>query len=211
MSSEIKYANGGQLAKLLNVSSAEFKRLLRYGMPRVSRDKYLITECVKWYMEHLKFEREHRSTHDIASMFGVSERRVDQLVTEHGIPKRERGVYNLPATVLAYVNLLKEQIKEAKGGKSLADERRRLVKHQADLKEIELLEKQRELIPVDEVRSMVLEMTNLFGKKLDALPGTVMNKVYGAKSKEEVLEILRDAVKKVRKDLTAAKSRRNVP
>ncbi len=89
----------------------------------------------------------------LAKLFNLSERRIRQLATEGIIPKTERGKYELVGAVRGYVTYLQDRAlgQEVKTT-DIQAQRLRLIKAQADEKELELQTKRSELIPANEVR-----------------------------------------------------------
>lgn len=203
-SSEKKsYASLKQIASLLKVSEHEIKKFVKVGMPRVSENEFNLVESVQWYIDYLQYWRDRRTVKEMAEMFGISNRWLQRLVVEKGIPKEKFGVYMISSTVLAYISYLKEQVKSAsEGSTTLNEEKKRLIAMQASLREIELLEKQRMLVPKQLVEHVALNLTVTFGKKLDSIPGTILNKLFVTKTKEEMLIILNDTIHKIKLELS---------
>ena len=201
------YATAKQIAAVLKVNEYEVKTFIKKGMPKVAANKFNLIECVHWYLDYQKYWRDRRTITEIADMLGITERWLNRLVVEKGIPKEARGVYLLSQTILAYINFLKEQIKNAADGESsLTDERKRLLRMQANRVGMDLLEKQKQLVPVTLMEKVFLEFTVLYGKKLDALPGTILNKLFACKTKEEMLHILQNQIHKTKTELSTVKN-----
>lgn len=77
---------------------------------------------------------------------------------------------------------------------------------QADLRHIELLEKQKKLIPVEIYQEILLDFVVFTGKKLEALPGMCLNKLFAAKTKEEILKVLKETITKIKNELSSSQS-----
>ena len=91
----------------------------------------------------------------IAKLFNLSERRIRQLAKEGIIPKTERGKYELVGAVQGYVAYLQDRAlgQEVKTT-DIQAQRLRLIKAQADDKELELQAKRGELLPANEVKAV---------------------------------------------------------
>lgn len=196
-----------ELAVILKVSEYDLKTFHKKGLAKIKTNQYNLAEAVGWYIDYLKYWRDRRTIGEIAEALGITERWLNRLVVEHGLPKEQRGVYLLNATINAYIQYLKGQIKEAQSGESsYSDERRRLAKMQATRIELEILEKQKQLLPVQLVEKTFLDFTILYGKKLDAFPGTILNKLFACKTKEEMLHILQNQIHKTKTELSTIKN-----
>lgn len=202
-----KYASQKQIAALLKITEYDIKKFARLGLPKAGNNKFEVVPVVQWYIDYLQYWRDRRSIADIANILGISERWLNRLVVEKGIPKEKHGVYQIAPTINGYVQFLKEQIKQAQEGEaSLADERKRLLKMQADLRHIELLEKQKKLIPIEIYQEILLDFVSHTGKKLDSIPGVCLNKLFAAKTKEEILKVLKETIKKIKNELSSSQS-----
>lgn len=212
-SSEKKnYATTKQIASLLKITEYEVKKLVRIGMPKAGSNKFNVVECVHFYVDHLNYWRERRTIDELAQMLGITPRWLNRLVAEKGIYKEKHGVYNISSTVIGYVNFLKEQLRKAQeGDSSLADEKKRLLRMQANLRQMEYLEKQKKLIPVELFGIIILEFVVLVGKKLDSIPGISLNKLFASKTKEEMLKVLRDTIHHIKNEISRAQSNIKLP
>jgi len=93
----------------------------------------------------------------IANALNLTKRRVEQLVHE-GLPREERGKYDLGKCMLWYIRYLQDAL-EKKGVPGLTDgegalqlkvERARLLKAQASLEEIQLAKARGEVVEIEE-------------------------------------------------------------
>src|ERR1700730_16452592 len=99
----------------------------------------------------------------VAQALNLTEMRVQQLVKE-GMPREGRGQYDAVKCMAWYIRYLQTALKKksvqmhdgAYAGEH--EQRVRLLKADADLREIELAEKQGQLVPLADVEA---EMTNL--------------------------------------------------
>jgi len=98
----------------------------------------------------------------VAKFLNLDERRVQQLVQE-GMPKEKRGEYDLTACAKWYIRYLQNAL-EKKGlaakekGPSEHEERIRLMRADADLKEIELARERGQLVAIPDVEKEMAEM-----------------------------------------------------
>lgn len=201
-----KYATQKQIAALLKISEYDVKKFIRLGFPKAGHNKYVAADCVSWYLDYLEYWRDRRTISEIAAMLGITERWLNRLVLEKGIKKEKHGTYKLDQTITSYVIYLKEQIKKAEEGeRTLADERKRLLKMQADVKEIELLEKQKQLIPVDVAAKLLTNYAAIVDKKIDMMDGYSLNKLFASKTKEEILKVLKETKHHIKTEIANAR------
>ncbi len=92
----------------------------------------------------------------VAHVLNISERRIQQLAKE-GLPREERGKYDLANCMIWYIRYLQKKLEskslgsEDFGRSSFLAEKRRLVKADAELREIELAEKRKQLVSIADV------------------------------------------------------------
>ena len=123
----------------------------------------------------------------ISKLFGISERRVQQLARDGVIPKPEKNQYELVGCVRAYIDYLQKRA----FGKGVAPqdthlERARLIKAQADMAEIDLAIKTGSLVAVETIESDWSQMVSSCRSKLLAIPSKAAYQISGL---EEVVEI----------------------
>lgn len=110
----------------------------------------------------------------LAKVFGLTQRRIQQLAQDGIIPKSERGEYPLLASVQGYVTFLQETSRKVGGdNEELTKHRLRLEKARADTAELELSLRVRELVFADEVQGEVSSMLANFRARLLALPAAI--------------------------------------
>ena len=139
----------------------------------------------------------------IARLFGVSERRVQQLAKDGIIPKADKGKYELVGCVRGYIGFLQERA----FGKELVtidahQERARLLKAQADKTEIEVKVMNRSLIPVEEVRAYWSGMAVACRARLMGFPTRAAHIAIGLKEFHQVENALREEVEEVLNELS---------
>jgi phage terminase Nu1 subunit (DNA packaging protein) len=120
----------------------------------------------------------------LAKLFQLTERRVQQLAKDGIIPKAEKGRYDLAGSVRGYIRYLQERAAGRLDGSyqettDLLQERKRLIKAQADKTESEHQKLRGELIPFTLVEETLNEVAVLFASSVDALPGRLANELAG--------------------------------
>lgn len=128
----------------------------------------------------------------IAKLFGISERRVQQLAQDKVIPKAVRGQYDLIACVRAYIKYLQERA----FGKSAAPqdthlERARLLKAQADMAEIDLAERTGSLVTVDRVEADWMDMVSACRAKMLSIPTKTAYQIAHLENPQEIEKFLK--------------------
>lgn len=203
-----KYATQKQIATLLKITEFEVKKFIRLGLPKAGNNKFVPAECISWYIDYLQYWKDRRSISEIANMLGITERWLNRLVVEKGIKKEKHGVYKLDSTIVSYVNFLKDQVKKAEEGETtLVDERKRLLKMQADVKQIELLEKQNKLIPIELAGKLLTDFAAIVDKKIPMMKGFATNKLFACKTKEEILKVLNQTENYIKTEIAKSSNR----
>ena len=131
----------------------------------------------------------------IAKLFGLTERRVQQLASEGIIPKPEKNQYELVGCVRSYINYLQQRA----FGQGVAPqdthlERARLLKAQADMVEIELAERTGKLVTVERVEAEWLAMVNACRTKLLSIPTKTAYQISNLKDTHEIEKFLKRTV-----------------
>ena len=127
----------------------------------------------------------------IAKLFGVTERRVQQLAQEGILPKPEKNQYELVGCVREYINYLQQRA----FGKGVAPqdshlERARLLKAQADNAELDLAHKTGGLITVERVEVDWLGMINACKSKLLSIPTKAAYQISNLDDPHEIEKFL---------------------
>jgi phage terminase Nu1 subunit (DNA packaging protein) len=119
----------------------------------------------------------HISGPELARVFGLDIRRINQLAKEGIIPRVERGVYDLKDCASAYVAYLRsrgtlpDDLAENPEKLDPRRERARLNKAQADEKEFQNAILKNEYISIQEVRNFETERATVYNAQIDAIPG----------------------------------------
>lgn len=143
----------------------------------------------------------------IAKLFGLSERRVQQMAQEGIIPKPEKNQYELVGCVRSYINYLQQRA----FGKGVAPqdthvERARLLKAQADMAEIELAEKTRALVTVERVEADWLAMVSATRAKLLSIPTKSAYQIAALKEPQEIERFLKRTIYEALNELAVYES-----
>lgn len=131
----------------------------------------------------------------IAKLFGLTERRVQQLARDGIIPKPEKNQYELIGCVRSYINYLQQRA----FGKGAAPqdthfERARLLKAQADMAEIELAERTGQLVTVERIEADWVQMVTACRAKLLGIPTKTAYQIANLKDPEEVEKFLKRTI-----------------
>lgn len=131
----------------------------------------------------------------IAKLFGLTERRVQQLARDGIIPKPEKNQYELIGCVRSYINYLQQRA----FGKGAAPqdthfERARLLKAQADMAEIELAERTGLLVTVERIEADWVQMVTACRAKLLGIPTKTAYQIANLKDPEEVEKFLKRTI-----------------
>lgn len=105
----------------------------------------------------------------IAKLLDLSNRRVQQLSKEGIIPKTERGRYELVPAVRGYIRYLKERSINP-GVVSFDEVRARKTAAEAEMAELELLQRKGDLIPMQQVVDTWLELIASCRSKMLSMP-----------------------------------------
>ena len=132
------------------------------------------------------------SVSDLAILFGVSQRRIQEFAQLGIIEKTGRGRYNLSDCVQRFVHFLRE--KRAQYPIDLQNERARLTKLQADKADLELMEARGEVIRAEDVASTWADLVIAARSRLLAIPTSLTPAVLAADKQNVVTELLRDAI-----------------
>jgi phage terminase Nu1 subunit (DNA packaging protein) len=140
----------------------------------------------------------------VAQALNLTPQRVQQLANE-GLPKEDRGKYDLGKCMLWYIRYLqaaleKKAVPMANGVYAgEREERVRLLRAEADLKEIELAKEQGQLVAIQDVEKEMTDLVLSTKARIMAIPPRVAPELVGessrmviqAKLEKEVKEALR--------------------
>lgn len=109
------------------------------------------------------------SLETISKLLDLTPRRVQQLSKEGVIPKAERGRYELVPAVRGYIAYLKERSINP-GVVSFDEVRARKTAAEAELAELDLQEKKKQLVPMSEVINKWLELIGACRTRMLSIP-----------------------------------------
>jgi phage terminase Nu1 subunit (DNA packaging protein) len=124
----------------------------------------------------------------VASALNLDERRVQQLVKE-GLPREQRGQYDPVKCLLWYVRYLqkaleKKAIPTLDGGYAgEREERVRLLRADADLREIELAKERSQLISIGDYESRLTDLVLTTKARIMAIPPRLAPELMGETSR----------------------------
>lgn len=153
----------------------------------------------------------------VAKALNLTPRRIMQLAKE-GMPRAERGQYDPWACALWYIRYLQKAL-EARGTQnddgsatSWREERKRLIRLQANNEELEYRKRLGELMPVDEVRSKFVTFAGTVHDRFIALPSRLSPRLEG-ESREvirvKLFEAIRDTLNGLSQEPTGRASGRD--
>jgi phage terminase Nu1 subunit (DNA packaging protein) len=141
----------------------------------------------------------------LASLFNLTEQRIHQLAREGVIP-REKGKYELVSAVQGYIKFLQDR---ASGGRTeradVHTERARLVRAQAEFREMETARLYRELLPFDEVVTAWQQLITAFRAKCLALPSKLAPLLVAIDEIGEIQDHIERGVREALEDLSRFK------
>lgn len=114
----------------------------------------------------------------LGRVLGISRATIANLATDGVLPRADRGLFNLPACVQAYIRHKLVQAGAADvATKSLISERSRLARLKADRAEREDKMESRALIPAEEVEAAWLTVVNIARTRILLVPRNIAPRV----------------------------------
>ncbi len=132
----------------------------------------------------------------LASLFGLTERRIRQLADDGIIPKLQHGLYPLDDSVRGYTVFLQEASR--KGGEKNEDiliAQARYESARADKMEMEVALRRRELVLASDIETEVMNMVANFRARLLSLPSSIAAQGLGMTNRTEFERLVRIKVK----------------
>jgi phage terminase Nu1 subunit (DNA packaging protein) len=140
----------------------------------------------------------------ISKLFGLSERRVQQLARDGVIPKPEKNQYELIGSVRSYIDYLQQRaFGKGVSPQDMHVERARLLKAQADMAEIELAEKSGALVAVERVESDWIQVLSACRAKLLSIPTKSAHQIVNLVEVYDVEKFLKQAIFEALEELAA--------
>lgn len=147
------------------------------------------------------------NTTALASILGVTARRVQQLAQDGTFVQSRRGYFLLGDTVQRFVRKKVDEIKVAADDEVLEAEKMKIVSDsrlkeaKATIAQIEAEELKRTIHRADDVEVITNDMIYTIRSALNALPGRLAVDVAGVSSPAEASEIIRREVHKIMREL----------
>ena len=127
----------------------------------------------------------------IAHILKLTPRMVNLHVKDHGMPRVNRGEYDLVQCVHWYIDYKDQIIKEARRGDETEQQARaRLVKATANLRELELAEARRQLISVGMVKFLWERIVVTFKTKILSIPSKLPQRLIVCKDINQIKDLL---------------------
>jgi phage terminase Nu1 subunit (DNA packaging protein) len=131
----------------------------------------------------------------LGRVFGISRASIANLATDGVLPRADRGLFNLPACVQAY---LRHKLVKAKASEvtvhNLVAERTRLTKIKADAAEVEARKLAGELVPAADIEIAWLSVAGAVRSKLLLLPTKVAPRIVALKTPAQAQALLRKEI-----------------
>jgi phage terminase Nu1 subunit (DNA packaging protein) len=124
----------------------------------------------------------------IAKLMNLTPRRVQQLAKE-GLPREAKGKYDASKAMQFYIRYLQKALEQKAtpdgDGKytALTGERTRTMRADAELKEIQVAEKRRDLVAVSDVKKALLDLVHMTKARVLATPAQIAAEVTGETSR----------------------------
>src|SRR5687768_13307522 len=118
----------------------------------------------------------------LAKLFGLSERRIHQLGQEGILVKAGRGVYELLGSIRGYVSHLQQRLEERRSepvSSTLSEERKRLLRAQAERTEHELATLRGEWVPMQALQTLLEGIGSYWVAGLESLPSRLAPVLVG--------------------------------
>jgi phage terminase Nu1 subunit (DNA packaging protein) len=142
------------------------------------------------------------TTRELAHILGVSDRRVQQLVTMGAFPRVDRGKYDLPTVVQSYIAFFRAQFENISDEElDLRAEKALLTRAQRKKVELELKIMQGELHRSDDVRRVMNDMLGAFRARCLSIPTKAAPRVQG-KDLNAVKDVLKKEIYEALSELT---------
>ena len=152
----------------------------------------------------------------VASALNLSEQRVQQLVRE-GLPREARGQYDPVKCMLFYIRYLQKALERKSvptldgGYAGEREERVRLLRADADLREIELAEKRGKLVAIQDVEKEMTDLILTTKARVLAVAPRVAPDLIGLTSRVMAHAIVEKALKEALLALSKREDRLHAP
>jgi hypothetical protein len=138
---------------------------------------------------------------ELAEFFGFTEKYINELVNDHGLPREEHNKYNLIKCFQWFIVYIKEnhtaEILRLKREKPQDD----LARNSARLKELEILEKEKKLFDSDDVTMAWLNEIKIFGEMLDTICINLAPLLIDKSNEKEIRYLIKQQTDKIKKEI----------
>ena len=150
------------------------------------------------------------SLEQISTVLKLTPRMVNRHVRENGMPRIGRGEYDLIACVHWYLDFKDRQIEQARRGDETENQARtRLLRANANLRELELARLRGELITIADAVKTTAEVVSAARSRMLSVPVKAAPVVQGASSPGEAKEILETFVEEALHEIASLPNRLN--
>lgn len=141
----------------------------------------------------------------VATLFGVTPRRIQQLVAEKVLPRAERGRYDLAACVRAYIGHLQSQLDEARkvgtrpqAGEVLIENEKALrARVERELAEIRLEQARKSLVPAETVERDLDRMLGGLRARIVAIAARWADRMVGHQKARDAAPVLEELTREL--------------
>ncbi len=141
----------------------------------------------------------------IAHLLNLTPRMVNLHAKDHGLPRIDRGQYEIVACVHWYIDHLKKLIKDARRGDETEQQARaRLTIATADLRELELARAKGELIDVDLVKILWERIVASFKTKMLSIPSKLPQRLIICRDINQIKGLLDQEIYEALSELSRA-------
>lgn len=135
----------------------------------------------------------------LAELFDLTETRIQQLAKDNIIPKAGRGKYEIIPCFQGYTKFLQEKLR-GKDSDSVDSkkEKGRLLKLQADEKEMKILTDKGLLLSIHDVKDMLSELISICAMGLESIPGRMATQLAGISEPAEIQKVLFEEIRTIR-------------
>jgi phage terminase Nu1 subunit (DNA packaging protein) len=145
------------------------------------------------------------STAQLAEAFGVTTRRVAQLVEERVLVRTSRGTFDLGESVRSYLSYRESKLAAKLGGGPLHEAKRRYLEARTRAAELAAEERTGKLVPASQVEASFAAIATAVRSALLSLPKVCAARLGMTKGVVEAEALLRAAVEEALSELSRSK------
>jgi phage terminase Nu1 subunit (DNA packaging protein) len=152
------------------------------------------------------------NTKQLANAMNVTVRRVEQLVHE-GLPREERGRFELGKCLLWYIRYLQKALERRAVPMSpdgemagLGDARVRSVTADAELKELELAERRRQMVALPDVERSWMTIVTTTRSHLLSIAVRIAPRIIGATDRGQIERLLNEEIRQALTEISQTRT-----